>query len=195
MHLYYSIKITNTSILHDLNRILKHYIANPEERKLQVDQIILQYSRNSFIKYPLDAKAYLILSKDERNLLHKKRYSNSPFPLLSNMERFSKTIGSWNEELQLFGLKTREKLLDHSDNTDLVGNQIHLCYFHTHNNKANKYLKRQYRRLEKYRSQLSITNYWKLSWNLMSESFSFRTASLSSWRPLLPWKNPPHSLL
>ena len=184
--------ITTTQIIRDLDRILKHYIAEPEIRKLQVNQILLHYSKKSYIKYSLDDRAYLILSKVERKLNCLKRYKNSPFPLLSNLERFSQTIGSWNEELLQFGLKTREKLRDHAANEDLVGTKIYLSFYHTENSKCNAYLKRQYRRLEKYRSSKNITAYWKLSWFLMSENWSYRTASLNSWMPrwykTLNWK-------
>jgi len=172
-----------TSLKRELSRILSLYYDQPDAVLHHVERILVSYSKESYLKYPLDDKAYLILSKDERKLNHLRRYSDSPFPLLSNVDRFRKTVGNWNAELLDFGLKTREKLHDHYENYERVGNRIHLAYYHTWNSKGNQYLLKQYKRLAKYRTRGACNAYWNLSWTMMCNSLSFRIASLNSWQP------------
>lgn len=113
-----------------------------------------------------------------------KRYYNSPFPLLSNLEFFSNTIGQWNRTLLAYGIKTREKYGDNPDNHATTGSQIFLSSYSTGTYRGNKYLKNQYKRLRKYRLEGRVNAYWKLSWNLMQHSFCYQLASLNSWKPL-----------
>lgn len=133
------------------------------------------------------------MSKTSRTLKNLRRFPNSPFPLLSNLESFSNTIGSINEELLSYGLQTRERLEDHPDNWSDVGTQVHLIYHTTLNSKGNRYLRRQYKRLNQYRNQRDWKSYWQHSWTLMQHSLIFRISSLNSWKPLWykelePWK-------
>ena len=53
----------------------------------------------------------------------------------------------------------------------------------TINGKCNRYLRRQYGRLKLYRNSSRINSYWKLSWDLLTDSWSYRIASLNSWQP------------
>jgi len=114
-----------------------------------------------------------------------RKYPQSPFPLLTNLERFSNTVGGWNTELQEFGIQSRLKegdehlLPGHEPN---VGIMVHLAYYGTLSSSGNRYLRHQYSRLESYRLAGRITSYWDLSWTLMRESWLFRTASLCSWK-------------
>lgn len=179
--------MTNSQLIQNLDRILKSYDIKVDERKLHIANITAQFCNNrSFLKYPLDTNTFLILTKDERKVKHLRRFKNSPFPLLSNLEKFVNTVGSWNLELEAFGIKTRLKINDPtpSELKDKdVGTQIHLVCYQTANSKGNHYLKRQYLRLKLLRKELKIQAYWDLSWNLMRRSISFRTACLSSWQP------------
>lgn len=134
------------------------------------------------MKYRLDDQHYLLLTREERKIKQHKRYFNSPFPLLSNLEFFSNTLGEWNKSLLTYGLKTRVKNDDPCEKTSL-GSHIYLSSYTTGNYKSNRYLKTQYKRLEKYRSTRNVKSYWKLSWDLMQKSMSYKIASLNSWQP------------
>lgn len=125
----------------------------------------------------------ILLTKDCRKVENLKKYKNSPFPLLSNIEYFSNSIGEWNSELLQYGIKARHKDKDYKSEGQ-AGIRIHLIKYDTLNNKNNRYLIRQYQRLEKYRECNEIHNYWKLAWDLMTKSWSFKLASLNSWKPL-----------
>jgi len=175
--------VTQTnSILRRLNAILRPYFPDKEARLNLIKTLLTQFENSSFLKYPLPDNHFLILSKTERKLKSLRRYEESPFPLLSNMENFSNNVGRWNEELLAYGIKTREKLNDLSNNTSRVGSQIHLINYKTLNSKGNQYLKRQYKRLSVLRKSNRITAYWNLSWTLMCSSWSYRIASLCSWK-------------
>jgi hypothetical protein len=103
-------------LLHNIDRILASYILDKEERLQFIKNIIAQFKTRESLKIPLENGSYLLMSKTSRTLKNLRRFPNSPFPLLSNLESFSNTIGSINEELLSYGLQTRERLEDHPDN-------------------------------------------------------------------------------
>lgn len=140
--------------------------------------------KKSYLKYNLDDRAYIILSLDERDLEPSRKYYQSPFPLLTNLERFSNTVGGWNTELQEYGIQCRLKFGDQPKPFGVefnVGTLIHLAYYGTLSSRGNRYLKTQYKRLESYRSSGSVSSYWSLSWALMRGNWFFRTACIGNW--------------
>lgn len=171
----------NNKLLPDLRRILKKYYPDREIRETILKEIISKFQRMTELKYQLNTEASLILRRDERKPSWKQRYYDSPFPLLSCVERYQNSIGCWNEELKSYGLQSRSKFNDPKTLPENTGTHIYLLHTHSINLTCNKYLKSQYRRLERYRNTHSITSYWKLSWDLMSHSWSYRIASLGSW--------------
>lgn len=168
-----------------MSRILKSYGLKDEVLQHHLESIAQQFSGNrKFLKYELDHNSYLILTTDERKLCNFRKYRNSPFPLLSNLELFSNTVGQWNQDLLSFGIKTREKYHDNPETKRLnLGTKIHLVLFQSPNQKGNKYLRTQYSRLEKLRRTGDTKQYWEVSWTLMRKSWTFRIASLNSWLP------------
>lgn len=163
-----------------MERILRNYIKEEEEIKILLENLISSFSKRTTLKYSINDKTYLILSKDERKVSHLRRYKDTPLPLLSNLEEFSNSPGEWNESLLEYGLKSRLKLKD-SESSE-VGTKIHVAFNQTLNSQGNQYLRRQYERLRVLRKQLKIRAYWKLAWTLMSKSLSFRIACLNSWQ-------------
>jgi hypothetical protein len=150
--------IKTCNLLKELKSILKSYKFTPEEILLHVERIVREFRKGGYLKYRLDEKAYLILCLDERKLNKFKRYSHSPFPLLSNVVLFRNCVGSWNEELESYGLSIRYKLGDGSPATE-VGSRIHLAYYNSENSRCNKYLREQYKRLEQMRTQRNTKAY------------------------------------
>jgi len=122
------------------------------------------------------------LSKDERQVRKIRKYTASPFPLLSCLDVFRYSHGDWNLELQDYGLQVRAKYPEPVNPTN-YGSHIFLIHYDTVNLIGNRYLKRQYKRLTKYRDQGDPISYWSTSWHLMCHSWSFRLASLNSWMP------------
>jgi hypothetical protein len=144
--------------------MLKQYGLTEEERNLHIQAILSQFVKEQFVKYPLDDKSYIILSKNDRKLKNLRKYDKSPFPLLTNLEAFGNTVGQLHESLLKYGIKTREKLNDNPlTPLDSLGTQIYLVYYQTTNSRGNHYLRRQYERLRKYRAGNRIKSYWKLS--------------------------------
>lgn len=174
----------NNNLIKDLNALLKHEIPQKEERLLLIEKLVSQFGKTSSLKYMINEKSYLILTKDERITKRLKRYPESPFPLLSTVELFSNSIGLWNSALLQYGLQTRAKLHDLPNNYSEVGTQIFLIHVNKINLRGNRYLRRQYKRLKAFRSFSKIADYWKLSYFLMRESQIYRLASLNSWLPL-----------
>lgn len=173
--------MTKTSnLIKELDRILKSEILIKEERTLLIKKLVLQFEKKSHLQYPLSNNSCLILTKDIRTVNNPKRYRNSPFPLITNVGLFSNSTGEWNSTLKAYGLNSRQKLEDEPNNWNEVGNKIFLVHTSTLNSRANLYLKRQYRRLETYRKNRQIDQYWKLSWDLMS-NWSFKITCLNSW--------------
>ena len=171
-----------TKLLPDLRRILKKYYPDREIRETILKELLNKFQKMTELKYQLNSEASLILRRDERKPSWKQRYYDSPFPLLSCVERYQNSIGCWNEELKRYGLKSRHKINDTKDLLSLSGTHIYILHSHSINLICNKYLKSQYKRLERYRKEHSINSYWKLSWDLMSHSWSYRIASLCSWK-------------
>jgi len=173
--------INDKKLIQVLEKILTQYLqdSNPLNVSYHLKEILKEFGHKSYLKYKLDSGSYLILTKDSRKIQSYKRYYDSPFPLLGNLEVFSTTVGEWNNELKKYGLKTRSKANEHP--TTLVGTKIHLCYYDTLNSKGNRYLRQQYKRLNLYRTSGNSLRYWRLSWELMHRSWNFRLASLNSW--------------
>lgn len=167
-----------------MNQILKPYVESKPERLVLIQHLLTQFEKQSSYRYLLqeDPKIYLILSRDERLVRNSHKYSNSPFPLLSTVEVFRTSIGSWNEELLEYGLRTRQKYGDSSD-PSTIGSHIYLIHTSTITSTGNNYLKRQYKRLFNYRARGDINSYWKLCWTLLCKSWCFRLACLNSWSP------------
>jgi hypothetical protein len=115
-----------------------------------IKELLIQFESRSSVKYSLDGQTSLILLKDERRLNNLRRYEDSPFPLISNVEYFCTSSGDWNKELLEYGIKTRSKLND-LDSPSAVGSRIHLIRYDTVQSRGNRYLKRQYRRLAFFR--------------------------------------------
>ena len=171
-------------LLPDLRRILKKYYPDREIRESLLREILSKFQKMTELKYQLNTEASLILRRDERKPSWKQRYYDSPFPLLSCVERYQNSIGCWNEELKSYGLKSRSKINDPREKASNTGTHIYLLHTTSINLTCNKYLKSQYKRLERYRNSHSIISYWNLSWDLMSHSWSYRIASLGSWKRL-----------
>lgn len=169
------------SLLKILNRLLKPYYAQKEERLLILEQIVSQFSGKASFKFVLNDEFYLILVKNSINQSCHKRYPGSPFPYLSNVEKFYSSLGDYNTELSKYGLKYRLKEELHE--SDQLGSHIFLSSYHNYNKKGNTYLYYQYKRLERYRNRHQITEYWNLCLILMNHSWIFRIASLNSWKP------------
>lgn len=81
------------TILQNLNYLLKPYIIEKDERKTLIQRLVEKFENRSYIMYQIDPSKFIILTKDERRLINKKRYKKSPFPLLSNIENFSSNAG------------------------------------------------------------------------------------------------------
>jgi len=65
-----------------MEKILKSYISDKEERTALIKTIILEFSKKTtFYKYKIIQDAYWHILRDERKTPWKKRYSGSPFPL------------------------------------------------------------------------------------------------------------------
>lgn len=140
---------------------MKEYILEAQARKILRQEILLQFEKHSFYSYRVSDQVTLILSKDSRTLKPHRKYKNSPFPFLTNVSYFSSSVGSWNEELREYGIKHRTKEGDPSPQA--VNTRIYLVKLDSISTRGNKYLKRQYKRLEDMRNQGQVTAYWRLS--------------------------------
>jgi len=172
----------NTKLIPVLTKMLKTSSCLTEkELNSTLSSILNAFNNTQYLVHPLDNTTYLVLSHDARNASNSKRFKDSPFPYLSSLEEFSNTIGDWNEELEYFGIKARKKYGDTDQPHSILGCRIHLSRTTSITYQSNQYLKRQYERLLTYRMSNRIDQYWKLSWDLMSRSWSFRLACLNSW--------------
>lgn len=161
---------------------MKPYVPEIETRKTLVQHLVDEFHDRGFLKYQIDEKHFLILTREAKKIKSLKKYPGSPLPLLSNLESFSNSPGNWNEELLEFGIKTRGKPWDNPNWPSTPGTKIYLTSYKTINARGNQYLKRQYKRLKELRHYNKISLYWKLSWTLMSKSLSFQIANLNSWK-------------
>jgi hypothetical protein len=110
--------------------ILKGYDFSTEELNSHLLSITHQFKGKSQIHYKLNDKSYLTLTKDNRKETVSKRYPNSPFPYLSNVEKFRNTVGQWNSSLQEYKIKTRLKLGDEIgtslNSNESIGTHVYL---------------------------------------------------------------------
>lgn len=174
--------VTTTKLLKELDLLLKDSYPIYQERKKMKESLILKLKKSPSVRTLLHDNSSLILLKDERRLNRLRKFYDSPFPLLSSASYFSNSVGDWNKELYKFGIKARYKYKDlHCEGAS--GIRIHLIKSKNINTKSNNYLRKQYRRLEKYRQRLSIQKYWNLCFSLMQTSWSYKTAALNSWQP------------
>lgn len=146
-------------------------------------ELILSFEQKSHLQYSLPDSSSLILLKDERKLNSYKRFEHSPFPLLSNIDYFSNSVGDWNSDLQRFKIKTRFKLGDELENHSPSA-RIHLILRHSLSSQGNKSLKHKYKLLRLYRKKGWITSYWKICLDLLTHDWNYKLACLNSWDPL-----------
>lgn len=159
---------------------MKSYYSLKPERESKLKDILTQFGETSCLKYSLDNHTSLILTKDERSLNSKRRFKNSPFPLLTNIEYFSSSVGDWEQDLLDYGLRIRQK---HLTPESTLGIRIHLIKLDSINSRGNRYLKRQYNSLKRYRDHRDYARYWLHSWTLLQKSKVFRVSCLNSWLP------------
>lgn len=150
-----NVKVThNTSLIKNLDFILKSYYPYGFDRRKVLTEIVTRFEQAGSLRYSLDSQTSLILLKDDRRLNHLRRFQDSPFPLVSNVEYFCNSVGGWNEELLSYGIKTRSKSA--TSPLSAVGSRIHLVKLDNINSRGNRYLKRQYKRLQTYRKTSNI---------------------------------------
>jgi len=170
---------TNTNLLSILNNILKPHLKG-DERKSLIQNLMTQLKSGKDVKYRLSDHTFLILSKEERSIQTLRRYPSSPFPLLSVVEVFRSSIGSLNKDLLSYGIPSRLKWKDDSLLTEDISTHVFLIKSDTMSSSGNNYLKKQYKRLFSYRQAKRYLDYWQLSWDLMSKSWTFRLSCLNS---------------
>jgi hypothetical protein len=127
--------------MRNLERILKHYESCSDTRHRLINRLLLEFEAKGSLRYSLSPTHSLLLTKDERKckgLLRK--YENSPFPYLSNVEYFCTAPGDYNTTLLSYGIKARTKLGESPSN--LVGSQVHLVSSETLNYRCNQYLRK-----------------------------------------------------
>jgi hypothetical protein len=173
--------VTNIKLLQHIKLILKDYYPDKLERKEIVRLIVQRFENKRELRYPLTPNTSLCLYRDDRKVNGIRKYPNSCFPYLSNVEIFSISVGEWNEELLSYGIKTRSKA---SDDLTNCGTRIHLVLHNTPSSLGNRYLRNRYKRLTHLRATNQTQAYWNLSWLLMQRSWSFKLACLNSWFPL-----------
>lgn len=166
-----------------MHYILTSYYPARKERKELVSDIIQKYESKSSYIYPITSQTSLLLSKDERRIRRIRKYKQTPFPLLSNLEIFSSLAGDWDPELQKYQIQSRQKTKPSSTSNAGLGSHLYLVKIDTLNTRGNKFLRRQYERLTQLRNNGEYTLYWKESWGLMQNSPIFRLASLNNWKP------------
>jgi len=175
-------QVTDKKLLKHLDLLLKSSFPDSLDRQSVKENLLKKLETKDFVRLKLPNKTSLILTKDERKLKNLHRFSDSPFPLLSNIEFYSSSLSEWNTELLKYGIKARHKHKDlHSSAQS--GIQVYLTNQDNLNTHSNRYLRDQYNRLKNYRTKKEILQYWKLAWKLMTKSWSFRLACLNSWSP------------
>lgn len=138
---------------------MKNYYPDKKERKTLIKDLVHQFEGKSSLKYVLTNNITLILLKDQRKLNSLRRFKDSPFPFLTNIECFSSSLGDWNQELLSFGIKSRIKYDDLTNYPSEYGSHIHLVKLDSINSRGNRYLHRQYLRLTTYRQINDVTRY------------------------------------
>lgn len=169
-------------LIKQLERILKVYYPDKSELFMHIRHILLEFEAKGYCKYSLTGDESIILLKDNRKPPFKlRKFPDSPFPYLSNLEYFGIVAASWNEELLKYGIKTRSKSDDYPHCAG--GTRIHLIQNWSLNYRCNQYLRNQYKRLRYYREHHSYLRYWNLSYILMQQSWSFKISCLNNWLP------------
>jgi len=156
------------------------YYPVKESRTCLIKDILHQFVQKSEYKLSLDRDTSIFLKKDLRGINHLRRFENSPFPLLSNIELFSSTPGEWNKSLGQYGLKVRCKQNDDQKETE-IGSSLYLIKYENPSSRVNRYLKKRYKLLSHYRSQNEITLYWTECIRLLHKSWGFKHACLNNW--------------
>jgi hypothetical protein len=78
-----------------LNYFLKTKLTlTSDERSQLIKEIVERFRVEESIKICLPNGSYLTLTRNESKKDHNKRYFNTPFPLLSNVEEFSTKVGA-----------------------------------------------------------------------------------------------------
>lgn len=162
-------KVTIT-IIKQLDLLLKNYYPDKKERKTLIKDLVHQFEGKASLKYVLTNNITLILLKDQRKLTSLRRFKDSPFPFLTNIECFSSSLGDWNQDLLSYGIKSRLKFDDLTTSSFHPGVKIHLLKLDSINSRGNRYLHRQYARLSTYRKTNNISRYWETSLMLMRQS-------------------------
>lgn len=172
----------NKSLIYHLHKILTPFYPERLDRLKFLTDLLHKFESKRHLELFLTDRYTLILLKDERKLNRLRRFGQSAFPLLQNIEYFSNSVGEWNQDLLRFGIKTRTKEND-PNRTSLSGTRIHLILRHTLTSRGNAKLHHYYRLLKLYRHRNWIVSYWSLSWHLMSSSWEYKIACLNSWKP------------
>jgi len=171
-----------TNLLKQLSLLLVNKYPDRSEREEVIKSLITKFQNSPYLKYHVEDEQYILFIKDSRKMSSQRRYNKSPFPLLQASEYFYNSIGGWDLELKQFGIRTRTKEQT-KKNPSPLGNKIYLVNYNSLSSTGNTYLRRQYKRLEKYRAEGLILNYWKLCWELMRKSWCFKLSCLNSWKP------------
>ena len=158
------------------------YYPDKESRTLLISDMLRQFVKKSEYKLSLDRETTIILKKDLRGISHLRRFDDSPFPLLSNIELFSSTPGEWNKTLGQYGLKVRCKWND-KETTEKIGSSLYLIKYDNPSSRANRYLKKRYTLLRHYRENHEIALYWSECLRLLQKSWGFKHACLNNWSP------------
>jgi len=136
-------------------------IYYPDQYPLEgkIKKILSEFQGQKTLKYNLTKESYLLLTHEERNIPPYKRYAKSPLPFISNMDKFRCSLGEYNEELEEYGLQTRKKYNDTDPCDKELGTHIFLVHYNSKVGRCNKYLKRQYKRLEQFKEVNEIDQY------------------------------------
>jgi hypothetical protein len=149
----------NVKLLPVLDEFLSLLYPDSSLRKCKIKEIVADFQNKKIMMYRLDGDSYVILTHEERNLPPYKRYINSPFPYISNLDKFRSSVGEFNEELENFGITTKTKYKDTLSANRECGTYIFLGRYSSKINRCNRYLKRQYTRLDKLRSAAQTSSY------------------------------------
>jgi hypothetical protein len=80
-------------LLPKLDLLLKESFPSSLERTKVKKSLLKKLEKYPSVKINVTNKTVIILTKDCRKVNNIKKYKNSPFPLLSNIEYFSNSIG------------------------------------------------------------------------------------------------------
>ena len=80
-------------LLKQLDYMLKHYIPESDKRQSLMKELVEQFQGKPIIRYTLSESISIYLIRDGKQLNRLRRYIDSPFPLLSNVEFFVCSVG------------------------------------------------------------------------------------------------------